>query len=137
MIPEQAPGENERGSRSARPRNAIDLLVLLALAACGLGFWLWLDGQTDAEAWDHPSFWSIVLPAMAVLSAVAGWLRPNAALWVGLALVVPQAIALFATSGVGPLAIVGLIFFAVFAGGFTMIALIAANLRARATVRRS
>lgn len=137
MISEKSSDDAERRVRSAGPLQAIDLLVLLILAASGLALWLWLESLTDAEAWDHPSFWSIVLPAMAVLSAVAGLLRPNAAIWVGLALVVPQAISLFATSGAGPLAIVGLIFFAVFAGGFTMIARIAASLRARAATRRS
>jgi len=137
MVSEQVSVDDERGVRPAGPLKAIDLLVLLILAASGLALWLWLEGQTDAEAWDHPSFWSIVLPVMAVLSAVAGFLRPNAAIWVGPALVVPQAITLFATSGAGPLAIVGLIFFAVFAGGFTMIARIAASLRSWAATKRS
>lgn len=131
--------ENDRrGVSSASSLDAIDILVLLVLAACGWGLWVWADSQTDAEAWDHNSFWSVVLPAMAVLSAVAGWLRPSAAVWVGLALVVPQAITLFATSGIGPLAIVGLLFFAVFVGGFTAIARIAARVRIeRAAAKRS
>lgn len=68
---------------------------------------------------------------MALLSIVAGWLRPGVARLVGVALVVPQAITLFATSGIGALVIAGLLFFVVFALCFTTVALVAARLRTR------
>ena len=51
------------------------------------------------------------------------------AMWVGLALVTPQAISLFVTSGIGPLAIIGVLFFAVFALVFTGIARVVARVR--------
>jgi len=119
-------------SAPARPRLAsADLVVLGILAVAGLGLWLGAASQGDGEAWDHDVFWSWVLPVMAALSGAAGWLRPGAARYVGLALVAPQAIALFATSGFSPLAIVGVIFFIVFAVVFTGIAIIVATVRAR------
>jgi hypothetical protein len=126
-----------RGFRFVSALDAIDLLVLVVLAVAGWGLWAWADSRTDAEAWDHDSFWSIVLPVMALLSGVAGWLRPGVARLVGVALVVPQAVSLFATSGSGPLAVVGLLFFIVFALFFTGIALGAARLRnARSVAER-
>lgn len=108
---------------------AIDVLVLMLLAVSGWGLWAWAASLTDAEAWDHESYWSVVLPAMALLSGAAGWLRPRAARLVGVALVVPQAIALFTTSESSPLAVVGLVFFIMFAMFFTSIALVAARFR--------
>lgn len=119
-------------TEASRPRFVpADLIVLGVLAAAGLGLWLWAANQGEGEAWDNDGFWSVALPAMAALSAASGWLQPSAARFVGLALVVPQAIALFVTSETSPLAIVGVLFFIVFAVVFTGIAMVVASLRAR------
>ncbi len=66
---------------------------------------------------------------MLLLSGAAGWLCPGVARLVGVALIVPQAITLFATSGSGPLAIVGLFVLYHIRRVFSTVALIAASLR--------
>ena len=116
--------------------NTPDLIVLAALAVSGWALWMWAESKSGAEAWDHDVFWSVVLPAMALLSAIAGFLRPRIARFAGVTLVVPQAITLFTTTGIEPLALVGILFFAAFALVFTGIAVIAANISDRFDIGR-
>lgn len=133
-------GRNNRDAQRLQPLRRIDaptLLLVAVLAAAGWTLWTWAANQGDGEAWDHGVFWSIVLPSMAFLSLLAGWLLPRAAALVGLALVLPQAVALFTTSGITPLALAGIVFFVLFVLACSGIAIAAANVRNRLNQRRA
>ena len=89
-------------------------LVLALLAFVGLLIWIGsgiLSGQK--EAWDSPVFFIVIVPSMAALAFVIGFVRPGPPWLRGLALVILQPIAMVLMSDkqLGPLWMVGIFYF--------------------------
>jgi len=90
--------------------------VFLVTAVAGLAIWLIIAAVSGKnEAWDSDYFYIVGIPAMLIVSGTAGFIEPvQPWLW-GIAVVSFQPIALFFRAELGPLALVGLFTFGIFA----------------------
>ena len=84
---------------------------LYAVAAVsGILVWTLVSAATGRrEAWDSGAYYQIGLPALCVVSAALGYLEPDRPWRWGAAPLAGQAVAMFATQGVGNLWPLGLI----------------------------
>jgi hypothetical protein len=94
-----------------------DVSLLTALAAFSAAAWIAVCAlQGRAEAWDSGLYFGVVMPALCVLSAWAGWKRPTRAWRWPLSIVAGQAAGLVVT-GSGSLSLGPLPFVALFVVG--------------------
>ena len=99
-------------------------------AIMGLAVWLGITVVSgEEEAWDSHLFFVVGLPLMVFASGVAGYIAPERFLIWGIAVVSLQPVALLLHSSVlGPLFLVGLFTFGVFAGVCMLSAWVGATL---------
>ena len=107
-----------------------DVVLFLAAALAGLLIWLGIAAAGGRkEAWDSEYFSTLGLPVMALVSGLAGYLRPGRP-WVwGIATVILQPIALYRGGDLGPFGPLGLVFFGIFAVALTVCAMLGSFLR--------
>ena len=92
------------------------IFLPLILGVFGLVVWIVVSQVShQKEAWDSGYYFQIGLPLMFAASAVAGYLKPGRPWRWGLFVFALQPIALFLQSQEGPLVVVGLFFFLLFA----------------------
>jgi len=86
------------------------------LSVVGLVVWILVSQVAhQKEAWDSSYYFTIGLPVMFAASAVAGYIEPKRPWRWGLFVFLLQPVALFIQSQEGPLVVVGLFFFLLFA----------------------
>lgn len=94
------------------------IILSVILSVIGLAVWIAVSKMSnEVEAWDSIRYYQIGLPVMFGASAIAGFIEPERPWRWGMFVVVLQPIALFVQSVAGPLVIVGMFFFFVFAAG--------------------
>ena len=89
---------------------------VLALAAFAAGALLWglLAALTHRrEAWDSGLYWTVGLPASYAVAALLAWMEPRRSWRWAIIPFAGQATWMFAAAGIGNLAPLGLVFFAV------------------------
>lgn len=97
--------------------NKREIIVFAITAVVGLAVWVGIAiVSREAEAWDSYLFFVPGLPIMMCASGVAGYMKPERFWLWGIAVVSLQPVALLYKSIVGPLFVVGLFTFGVFAG---------------------
>jgi len=85
-------------------------------AAAGAAVWLAISFLTDRrEAWDSPAYFAVALPALALLSAVLGYLSPARSWRYAAAIALAQFAAMIVRDGVGSLFPLGIVAFAILA----------------------
>ena len=110
--------------------NKKDIILTLTVAIIGLIIWIGISIVSGRkEAWDSPLFFELGIPLMLLVSFIAGFIRPGKAWLWGLAMVILQPLALFFTSRVGPLIVVGLFVFLFYFGICTVSAFMGGMLR--------
>lgn len=108
----------------------ISLLIILGLI--GLTVWVVIGKISQgAEAWDSTYYYTLGLPLMCISSAIAGYIAPRKPVFFGIAAVILQPIALLFQGEIGPLLIVGMLFFLFFAAFTVGSAFLGAALRKR------
>lgn len=94
-----------------------DIATLVVVSGSGLVIWVGIAlGYGVREAWDSPAFFMLGLPLMLLVTGIAGLLRPGKfSLW-GMAIVLPQplAMSIMAPLSDAPLIGGGIFFFLVF-----------------------
>lgn len=117
--------------------NKREILIFVALATLGVAVWKVVTLTTgEREAWDSLLYFTIGLPAMLVVTAVAGYAAPHHSWLFGIAVVCLQPVALLADGELGPLALVGLFTFGFLAGLCALSAYIGAALRLQRDKRK-
>lgn len=92
------------------------IAIFLATAIAGLAIWPGIAALTgEQEPWDSALFFLGGIPAMLLVSALAGFIEPERPWLWGIAVISLQTIALFSAGEFGPLALVGLFFFGILA----------------------
>ncbi|MEP6601240.1 MAG: hypothetical protein ABJB49_05450 [Nitrospirota bacterium] len=118
----------------ARKQWQIDLVFFLSVAVVGLAIWLAVSAVSGKrEVWESDYFYNVGFPCMALVSGVAGFLRPNRPWLWGIATVALQPLALYwghnpFHGGIGP---IGLFFFAAYSVALAFCAVGGAALRHR------
>ena len=118
----------------ARKQWQIDLGFFLGVAVVGLAIWFAVSAVSGKiEVWESDYFYYVGFPAMALISGVAGFLRPERPWLWGIAMVALQPLALYwghnpFDSGIGA---IGLFFFAAYAVALAFCAVGGASLRHR------
>jgi hypothetical protein len=110
--------------------NKREIFVFAITAVVGLAVWVGIARVSgEVEAWDSYLFFVLSLPIMMCASGVAGYMEPKRFWLWGIAVVSLQPVALLYNSNVGPLFVVGLFTFGVFAGLGVISALVGAKLK--------
>lgn len=101
-------------------------------AVAGLAIWLFIGAaESKEEAWDYPEFFTIGLPAMALVAFGLGIACPQAPGRAGAAVVLLQPVALILKGPIGPLIVIGIGIFAVLAMAMAVVAWTGSRLRRR------
>ena len=116
----------------SRTQRRIDLGFFLGAAGAGLAIWLAVSVASGSrEVWESDSFYNVGFPCMALVSGIAGFLRPKRP-WVwGIATMTLQPIALYWGHNPfhGEFGAIGLFFFAAYAVALAFCAVGGAALR--------
>src|SRR5690606_4934598 len=96
--------------------NTRQIVLLILLSLIGLTVWIVIGKLTHkVEAWDSMYYYFIGLPLMCITCAIAGYLEPKNSIAFGFAVVILQPAALLFQTEPGPMILVGILFFLVFA----------------------
>ena len=118
----------------ARKQWQIDLGFFLGVAVVGLAIWLAVSAVSGKrEVWESDYFYNVGFPCLALISGVAGFLRPNRPWLWGIATVALQPLTLYwghnpFHDGIGA---IGLFFFAAYSVALAFCAVGGASLRHR------
>ena len=118
----------------ARKQWQVDLWFFLGVAVVGLAIWLAVSAVSGKrEVWESDYFYNVGFPCLALVSGVAGFLRPNRPWLWGIATVALQPLALYwghnpFQGGIGA---IGLFFFAAYSVALAFCAVGGAGLRQR------
>ena len=118
----------------ARKQWQIDLGFFLGVAVVGLAIWLAVSAVSGKrEVWESDYFYNVGFPCLALISGVAGFLRPNRPWLWGIATVALQPLALYWGHNPfhGGIGAIGLFFFAAYSVAFAFCAVGGAALRQR------
>ena len=118
----------------ARKQWQIDLGFFLGVAVVGLAIWLAVSAVSGKiEVWESDYFYYVGFPAMALISGVAGFLRPERPWLWGIAMVALQPFALYWGHNPfhGGIGAIGLFFFAAYSVALAFCAVGGAALRQR------
>jgi len=118
----------------ARKPWQIDLGFFLGVAVVGLAIWLAVSAVSGKrEVWESDYFYNVGFPCLALISGVAGFLRPNRPWLWGIATVALQPLALYWGHNPfhGGIGAIGLFFFAAYSVALAFCAVGGAALRQR------
>lgn len=91
-------------------------LLYVMTSLIGLGVWLGVSLYSgQIEAWDSDLYYGLGIGVMMLTAGTAGYVEPGMSWRWGISVVILQPLAMMLMSDAGPLMIVGLILFAVFA----------------------
>ncbi len=107
-------------------------LPVVAYAVCaviGAGSWLILGAQSNGEAWDNPQYFLNLVPALAIMAALLGYVIPHRPWRWGIIPYLAQAIIAVVQDPFGNLLPLGLILFVLFAGANVLAAYVGSFFR--------
>ena len=108
----------------------IDLFAFLATALAGLGIWLAVAAAAGSqEAWESDYFYNVGFPCLALVSGLAGFLRPKRPWLWGISTVILQPIALYWGSSFAAFGFTSLFFFIAYGAALAFCAIAGARLR--------
>jgi hypothetical protein len=89
-----------------------EILLSVILSLLGLVVWIGVSKMSnELEAWDSMYYYQLGLPLIFAAAAIAGYIIPIRPWRWGLFVVILQPIALYVQSELGPLILIGLLFF--------------------------
>jgi hypothetical protein len=89
-----------------------EILLSVILSLLGLVVWIGVSKMSnELEAWDSMYYYQLGLPLIFAAAAIAGYIIPIRPWRWGVSVIVLQPITLFVQSELGPLILIGLLFF--------------------------